>query len=122
MATVVDAKQNAPVVSAHDINIQVAIQLANLVKSTLGPYGMDKEMVDPAGVVVMTNDGATILRETKLHHPTARIITEVARTQEENCFDGTTSSVVITGELMSKAKDLLNLKIHPTRIAKGYTG
>jgi len=121
MATVVDAKQNASVVTAHDVNIQVAIQLADLVKSTLGPYGMDKEMVDPAGVVVMTNDGATILRETKLHHPTARIITEVARTQEENCFDGTTSSVVITGELMSKAKELLNLKIHPTRIAKGYT-
>ena len=121
MATVVDAKQNASVVTAHDVNIQVAIQLADLVKSTLGPYGMDKEMVDPAGIVVMTNDGATILRETKLHHPTARIITEVARTQEENCFDGTTSSVVITGELMSKAKELLNLKIHPTRIAKGYT-
>ena len=120
MATVVDAKQNAPVVSAHDINIQVAIQLANLVKSTLGPYGMDKEMVDAAGEVVMTNDGATILKETKLNHPSAKIITEVARTQEENCYDGTTTSVVITGELMDKAQGLLNQKIHPTRIAKGF--
>lgn len=120
MAQAVDAKQNASLVTAHQINIQVAKQLADLVKSTLGPYGMDKEMVDAAGSVLMTNDGATILKETKLNHPTATIITEVARTQEENCYDGTTSSVVITGEMMDKASDLLDMKIHPTRIAKGY--
>ena len=120
MAQAVDAKQNTQQVTAHQINIQVAKQLANLVKSTLGPYGMDKEMVDAAGSVLMTNDGATILKETKLNHPTATIITEVARTQEENCYDGTTSSVVITGEMMDKASDLLDMKIHPTRIAKGY--
>ncbi len=120
MTDAVDAKQQAPTVTAHQINIQVAKQLANLVKSTLGPYGMDKEMVDAAGEVVMTNDGATILKETKLGHPTAKIITEVARTQEENCYDGTTSSVVITGELMDKASGLLDKNIHPTRIAKGY--
>ena len=120
MAQAVDAKQNAQQVTAHQINIQVAKQLANLVKSTLGPYGMDKEMVDAAGSVLMTNDGATILKGTKLNHPTATIITEVARTQEENCYDGTTSSVVITGEMMDKASDLLDMKIHPTRIAKGY--
>ena len=120
MAQAVDAKQNAQLVTAHQINIQVAKQLANLVKSTLGPYGMDKEMVDAAGSVLMTNDGATILKGTKLNHPTATIITEVARTQEENCYDGTTSSVVITGEMMDKASDLLDMKIHPTRIAKGY--
>ena len=77
-------------------------------------------MVDAAGEVVMTNDGATILKETKLNHPSAKIITEVARTQEENCYDGTTTSVVITGELMDKAQGLLNQKIHPTRIAKGF--
>lgn len=120
MAQAVDAKQNAQQVTAHQINIQVAKQLANLVKSTLGPYGMDKEMVDAAGTVLMTNDGATILKGTKLNHPTATIITEVARTQEENCYDGTTSSVVITGEMMDKASNLLDMKIHPTRIAKGY--
>lgn len=120
MAQAVDAKQNAQQVTAHQINIQVAKQLAHLVKSTLGPYGMDKEMVDAAGSVLMTNDGATILKGTKLNHPTATIITEVARTQEENCYDGTTSSVVVTGELMDKASDLLDMKIHPTRIAKGY--
>ena len=120
MAQAVDAKQNAQLVTAHQINIQVAKQLADLVKSTLGPYGMDKEMVDAAGSVLMTNDGATILKGTKLNHPTATIITEVARTQEENCYDGTTSSVVITGEMMDKASDLLDMKIHPTRIAKGY--
>jgi len=120
MANAVDAKQQAPTATAHQINIQVAKQLANLVKSTLGPYGMDKEMVDASGEVVITNDGAAILKETKLNHPTAKIITEVARTQEENCYDGTTSSVVITGELMDKASGLLDKKVHPTRIAKGY--
>ena len=71
MAQAVDAKQNAQQVTAHQINIQVAKQLANLVKSTLGPYGMDKEMVNAAGTVLMTNDGATILKGTKLNHPTA---------------------------------------------------
>ena len=120
MASVVDSKQQTQIVTAHQINIQVAKQLADLVRSTLGPYGMDKEMVDHAGGVVMTNDGATILKETKLNHPTAKIIAEVARTQEENCYDGTTTSIVITGELMDKAKDLLKMKIHPTRISKGY--
>ena len=120
MASVIDSKQQTQIVTAHQINIQVAKQLADLVRSTLGPYGMDKEMVDHAGGVVMTNDGATILKETKLNHPTAKIIAEVARTQEENCYDGTTTSVVITGELMDKASGLLAMKIHPTRIAKGY--
>jgi chaperonin GroEL (HSP60 family) len=120
MNEAVDGKQNAPTVTAHQINISIAKQVAGLVKSTLGPYGMDKEMVDAAGEVVMTNDGATILKETKLNHPSAKIITEVARTQEENCYDGTTTSVVITGELMDKAQGLLNQKIHPTRIAKGF--
>ena len=120
MNEAVDGKQNKPTVTAHQINISIAKQVAGLVKSTLGPYGMDKEMVDAAGEVVMTNDGATILKETKLNHPSAKIITEVARTQEENCYDGTTTSVVITGELMDKAQGLLNQKIHPTRIAKGF--
>jgi len=119
MTNAIDAKQNVQV-TAHQINIQVAKQLAGLVKSTLGPYGMDKEMVDAAGAAIMTNDGATILKEAKLNHPTAQIITEVARTQEENCYDGTTSSVVITGELMDKASDLLGMKVHATRVAKGY--
>ena len=120
MSEAIDASQQKATVTAHQINISVAQQLANLVKSTLGPYGMDKEMVDAAGKVVMTNDGATILKETNLKHPTATIITEIARTQEENCYDGTTSSVVINGELMKKASLLLDKNIHPTRIAKGY--
>lgn len=120
MSEVVDGKQQAQAITAHQVNIAVAKQIANIVKSTLGPYGMDKEMVDAAGTVVMTNDGATILKETKFNHPSARIIIDVAKTQEETCFDGTTSSVVITGELMDKAQNLLNMKIHPTRIAKGY--
>lgn len=120
MSEAIDANQQKATVTAHQINISVAQQLANLVKSTLGPYGMDKEMVDAAGKVVMTNDGATILKETNLKHPTATIITEIARTQEENCYDGTTSSVVINGELMKKASLLLDKNIHPTRIAKGF--
>ena len=120
MTSAVDAKQGVQVMTPQDINIQVAKQLADLVRSTLGPYGMDKEMVDASGEVVITNDGAAILKETKLNHPTAKIITEVARTQEENCYDGTTSSIVITGELMDKAKDLTKKKVHPTRVSKGY--
>ena len=120
MSEAIDANQQKATVTAHQINISVAQQLANLVKSTLGPYGMDKEMVDAAGKVVMTNDGATILKETNLKHPTATIITEIARTQEENCYDGTTSSVVINGELMKKASLLLDKNIHPTRSAKGF--
>ncbi len=120
MSEAIDATQQKTTVTAHQINISVAKQLGDLVKSTLGPYGMDKEMVDAAGKVVMTNDGATILKETNLKHPTATIITEIARTQEENCYDGTTSSVVITGELMEKSSQLLNKNIHPTRIAKGF--
>ncbi len=120
MSEAIDATQQKATVTAHQVNVSVAVQLADLVKSTLGPYGMDKEMVDGAGKVVLTNDGATIFKETKLNHPTATIITEIARTQEQNCFDGTTSCVVINGELMKEASTLTKMNVHPTRIAKGF--
>tara|TARA_B100000287_G_scaffold194476_2_gene183612 strand:- start:80 stop:1633 length:1554 start_codon:yes stop_codon:yes gene_type:complete len=120
MSDAVDATQQKPTVSAHEINTSIAVQLANLVKSTLGPYGMDKELVDAAGDVVVTNDGASIVKQTLFKHPTAKIITEIARTQEENCFDGTTTCIVINGEFMDRAKNLIKKNIHPTRLAKGY--
>lgn len=120
MSEAIDAKQQKTTVTAHEINISVAKQLGDLVRSTLGPYGMDKEMVDSAGKVMMTNDGASIIKEAAFNHPTATIISEIARTQDENCYDGTTSVIVINAELMEKAKELLAMDIHPTRVAKGY--
>ena len=90
------------------------------VRSTLGPMGMDKMLVDQDGSSMVTNDGATILRQMNITHPTANMIIEVARTQEETCYDGTTSSIIITGELMKQAESLLAKKIHPTMIVKGF--
>lgn len=117
---ITDAKQQQASATAQQINIAAAKELASYVRSTLGPMGMDKMLVDTAMNSVVTNDGATILKETKITHPTAKMIVEVAQSQEENCYDGTTSSVVLTGELMRQAEDLLSRKIHPTKIAKGY--
>ncbi len=106
--------------TAQQVNIFAAKEIANFVRSTLGPMGMDKMLVDKAGASTVTNDGATILRQMDVTHPTARMIIEVARTQEENCYDGTTSSIIITGELMKQAEGLLSKKIHPTMIVKGF--
>ena len=110
MTKVTDANQQANV-KAEDINAAVAKQVAELVRSTLGPMGRDKMLVDNAGRTVITNDGATILRETNFVHPTARMMIEVARTQEEECFDGTTTAIIVTGALMREAEELLQKKI-----------
>ena len=92
-------------------NIRAARLIVNTVKSTLGPMGRDKMLVDNAGRTVITNDGATILRETNFVHPTARMMIEVARTQEEECFDGTPTAIIGTGALMREAEELLQKKI-----------
>ena len=102
-------------------NIGAAAAVANAVRTTLGPMGMDKMLVTGNGEnVLITNDGATILREVDIDHPAAKLIIEVSKTQEKECYDGTTSAVVIAGELLKEAEGLLNQQIHPTIIAKGY--
>ncbi|NAT11464.1 thermosome subunit, partial [ANME-1 cluster archaeon AG-394-G06] len=105
---------------AQSRNILAAKTIAAAVKSTLGPKGMDKMLVDSMGDVVITNDGATILREMDIEHPAAKMMAEIAKTQDEEVGDGTTSAVVIAGELLKKAEDLLDQEVHPTLIATGY--
>jgi archaeal chaperonin len=101
-------------------NIYAARTIANAVKSTLGPRGMDKMLVDSMGDVVITNDGATILKEVDVAHPAAKMIIEVAKTQDNECGDGTTSSVIITGELLKVAQELLEQDVHATVLTEGY--
>jgi thermosome len=105
---------------AQSTNIMAAKVIADTVKSTLGPRGMDKMLVDSMGDVVVTNDGATILKEIDIEHPAAKMMVEVAKTQENEVGDGTTSAVVLAGELLKKAEALIEQDIHPTIIAKGY--
>jgi len=101
-------------------NIAAAKAVAQAVRTTLGPKGMDKMIVDSVGDVVVTNDGVTILKEMQIEHPAAKMVVEVAKTQEDAVGDGTTTAVVIAGELLKKAEDLLDQEIHPTVLAKGY--
>jgi len=105
---------------AQSNNILAAKTVANVVKSTLGPRGMDKMLVDSLGDVVITNDGATILKEMDIEHPAAKMMVEVAKNQESEVGDGTTSVVVIAGELLKRAEDLIDQDVHPTIIARGY--
>ena len=102
-------------------NIMAARAVADVVRTTLGPKGMDKMIVDEgAGDVVITNDGATILREMDIEHPIAKMIVEVARAQEDEVGDGTTTAVVIAGELLKNAEELINVGVHSTIIVQGY--
>ena len=101
-------------------NIMAARAISDAVKSTLGPKGMDKMLVDSMGDATVTNDGATILKEIDVEHPAAKMIVEVAKAQDEECGDGTTSAVILTGELLKYAGDLLEQNIHPTVITHGF--
>lgn len=101
-------------------NIAAAKAVAQTVRTTLGPKGMDKMIVDALGEVTITNDGVTILKEMQIEHPAAKMVVEVAKTQEDAVGDGTTTAVVLAGELLKKAEDLLDQEIHPTVLAKGY--
>jgi thermosome len=105
---------------ARRMNIMAARVVAEAVRSTLGPKGMDKMMVDNLGDVVITNDGATILKEMEVEHPAAKMMVEVAKTQDDEVGDGTTTAVVLAGELLKEAENLLDQGIHPTIVAKGY--
>ena len=101
-------------------NIMAAKIIAEAVRTTLGPRGMDKMLVDTLGDVVITNDGATILDEMDVEHPAAKMLVEVAKTQDEEVGDGTTSAVVLAGELLAQAEELLDQDVHATVIIKGY--
>ena len=97
--------------SAQSNNIMAGIVISDAVKSTLGPRGMDKMLVDSLGDVTITNDGASILKEIDVQHPAAKMLVEVAKSQDQETGDGTTTSVVIAGELLKRAQDLLEKKI-----------
>ncbi|MFH1591811.1 MAG: thermosome subunit alpha [Candidatus Woesearchaeota archaeon] len=106
--------------NAQRNNIMAAKIVAETVRTTLGPKGMDKMIVDSLGDVTITNDGVTILEEMQIEHPAAKMIVEVAKTQEEEVGDGTTTAVIIAGELLKNAENLIEKNIHPTVITKGY--
>lgn len=106
--------------NAQSNNIAAARAVAESVRSTLGPEGADKMLVDPSGDVVITNDGATILNRLDVEHPAAKLIIEVSETQEQEAHDGTTSAAILAGALLEKAEDLLNQQIHQTIICRGY--
>jgi len=106
-----DAQQN---------NIAAAKLVADLVKSSLGPRGLDKMLVDPLGDVTITNDGATILKEIDVQHPAAKMMVEIAKTIDNEVGDGTTSAVVFAGSLLDKAQELLKKDVHSSVIVEGY--
>jgi len=112
--------QRATGKNAQKTNIMAAKLVAETVRTTLGPKGMDKMIVDSIGDVTVTNDGVTILEEMQIEHPSAKMIVEVAKTQEDEVGDGTTTAVVIAGELLKNAESLLEQNVHPTVVAKGY--
>ena len=101
-------------------NILAAKIVADVVKTTLGPKGMDKMLVDSAGNIIVTNDGVTILEELEIDHPAARMIADISKTQEQEVGDGTTTVAMLAGRLLENAEKLLDKKIHPTVIIKGY--
>lgn len=105
---------------AMRVNIAIGYAVANIVKTTLGPKGMDKMLVSDLGDIVITNDGATILEEMNVDHPAAKLMVEIAKTQDKEVGDGTTTSVVIAGTLLKKAGELLDQSVHPTVIIKGF--
>ena len=105
---------------AQGNNIEAAKVVAEVVKSALGPKGMDKMLVDSFGDVTITSDGRTILDEMDIQHPAAKMMVEVAKTQDNEAGDGTTTAVIISGELLNKAQELIEKSVHPTVIIDGY--
>jgi T-complex protein 1 subunit alpha len=101
-------------------NVTAVVAVANIVKSSLGPVGLDKMLVDDIGDVCITNDGATILQMLEVEHPAAKILVELAKLQDEEVGDGTTSVVIVAAELLKRAHDLVKNKIHPTSAISGY--
>jgi len=106
--------------SVRTQNMTAAVAIANIVKSSLGPVGLDKMLVDEVGDVTVTNDGATILKLLEVEHPAAKVLCELAQLQDEEVGDGTTSVVIIAAELLRAANELIKMKVHPTTIINGY--
>ena len=105
---------------ARSSNIMAARIVSEAVKTSLGPKGMDKMLVDSFGDVTITNDGATMLKEMDVQHPAAKMMVEVSKTQDDEVGDGTTSVVILTGELLGKATELMDKKVHPTVVIEGF--
>jgi len=101
-------------------NVTAAMSIANIVRTSLGPVGLDKMLVDDIGDVTITNDGATILKQLEVEHPAAKVLVELAQLQDEEVGDGTTSVVIFAAELLKRANELVKQKIHPTSIINGY--
>jgi T-complex protein 1 subunit alpha len=112
-----DREQGQDVRSA---NIMAVQSLSNIVKSSLGPQGLDKMLVDDIGDVTITNDGATILKLLEVTHPAAKVLVELSQIQDREVGDGTTSVVILAAELLKRANELVRNKIHPTSIMAGY--
>lgn len=101
-------------------NVTAAMAIANIVKSSLGPVGLDKMLVDEIGDVTITNDGATILSKLDIEHPAAKVLVELAQLQDQEVGDGTTSVVIVAAELLKRANELVKGNIHPTVVMAGY--
>ncbi|MDR0373805.1 MAG: TCP-1/cpn60 chaperonin family protein [Nitrososphaerota archaeon] len=101
-------------------NIMAARVIGEVLKTTLGPRGMDKMLIDSLGDITITNDGAAILKEIDVEHPAAKMMVEIAKTQDDMVGDGTTSAVVLSSELLKKAEELLDQNIHPTILVSGF--
>lgn len=106
--------------NAQKNNIAAAKLVSETVRTTLGPKGMDKMIVDSLGDITITNDGVTILNEMQVEHPAAKMLVEIAKTQEKEVGDGTTTAVVLAGELLKQAEDLLDQDVHPSVLSRGY--
>merc|ERR1719378_348844 len=101
-------------------NVTAVAALANILKTSLGPQGLDKMLVDDIGEITITNDGATILKQLEVEHPAAKVLVELANLQDTEVGDGTTSVVIIAAELLKRANELVKNNIHPTTIITGY--
>src|SRR5512138_1416981 len=101
-------------------NIMAARVIGEVLKTTLGPRGMDKMLIDSLGDITITNDGATILKEMDVEHPAAKMMIEIAKTQDDMVGDGTTTAVVLASEILKRAEELLDQNIHPTLLVSGY--
>jgi T-complex protein 1 subunit epsilon len=115
-----EKKKRTKGLEAHKVNILAATTVANLMKTSLGPKGMDKLLVSPDGDVIVTNDGATILEKMEIHHQTARLLAELSASQDNEIGDGTTGVVVLAGAILQQAQKLLDKGIHPLKIADGF--
>merc|ERR1712127_1130775 len=115
-----EKKKRIKGLEAHKINIMAARTVASLLKTSLGPKGMDKMLVSPDGDVIITNDGATILEKMEIHHQTAKLLAELSASQDNEIGDGTTGVVVLAGAILQQAQKLLDKGIHPLKIADGF--